>query len=74
MSEKTTSERLIAGILIIEGWYGKDNCSFAVEHDQVFFGPDEYSSVDENPLPDYHLKKLDNMGWFIEDYGWSLFV
>ncbi len=70
----TTTDRLRSGFMIIEGWYGKEKCSIAAEHDQLYFGPDDYEATEKNPLPSYHLKKLDDMGWMVEDYGWSIFV
>jgi hypothetical protein len=74
MSEQTISERLIEGMVIIERWFGRDKCSISAEHDQIYFGPDDWQAPEKNPLPPFHKKRLEDMGWMVEDYGWSIFV
>lgn len=74
MSEETTIFRLKAGFMIIESWYGTDNCSICAEHDQIYYGPDDFEAKSKRPLPEFFIQRLADLGWMDEDYGWSIFV
>ena len=46
----------------------KDKFDFHAEHDQFWFGADDWVSNEED------RKKLDDLGWFIDENRWCIWT
>lgn len=62
-----TIERIIAGLQILNSYKDSDICA---DHDIIMAGP--YNS--EEVVSEVDRNKLDELGWFIQDEHYAIFV